>query len=460
MEKNESGFTQDLLLKEYWHLKRDRYKPLFYNSFEDLNNFLTKDKLEDMSPTSLWSLQVKILKNSYTKKASYGKLNDFIKQLYKNEDDIGTEEDLFAKLVNGINKGLDFFDSEGQFDPKDERWIKYYNTLNELIRNISTAVDSKSSGVVMPNFVNRINKAAEKGEYNKDKFIAIKGEYLEDLGSWIMARAGLKGFTTGAWQAKDAFFGEDTKASIIEDAMGFISDEVQKLNHGNDNFIEVKAVGYSGDKKKKNRQLQKWIDSVKELNGLKAVKGKVVIESNVDSLEKFFDTINFINNNQPTSGKLKLGIHFSDNLYEEIKKLSTNLQAKSNTERHLANDGLRSLYHMKIDDKYSQQLFNFSKTKIIENNEISLKKQQQKYEIFAMYVNYNLSKHINNNTVYGRNEFYLTKEGFSDLATLMEKRKFYIRIKENEISYQEFLNNKFETKYSNAKELKDKTIEE
>lgn len=458
MGKNESGFTQDLLLKEYWHLKRDRYKPLFYNSFEDLNNFLTKDKLEDMSPTSLWSLQVKTLRKSYTK-ASYKKLNNFINKL-QDKNNIGTEQDLFAKLVNGINNGLTLFDSEGKFNPTDEEKKKYYETLNGLIKEISTVVNSKSSGVVMPNFVDRIDKAAEKEDYNKDKFIAIKGEYLEDLGSWIMARAGLKGFTTGAWQAKDAFFGEDTKASIIEDAMGFISDKVQKLNHGNNNFIEVKAVGYSDAKKKKNRQLQDWINSVKELNGFKAVKGKVVIESNIDSLEKFFDTINFINNNQPSSGKLKLGIHFSDNLYEEIKKLSTNLQAKSNTERHLANDGLRSLYHMKIDDKYSQQLFNFSKTKIIENNEISLKKQQQKYEIFAMYVNYNLSKHINNNTVYGRNEFYLTKEGFSDLATLMAKRKFYIRINENEISYQEFLNNKFETKYSNAKELKDKTIKE
>ena len=58
----------------------------------------------------------------------------------------------------------------------------------------------------------------------------------------------------------------------------------------------------------------------------------------------------------------------------------------------------------------------------------------------------NVSKNIKD-TVYARNEFYITKEGFSDLATLMQKRGFYIRLKYSAMSYNRFLQNGFETIY-------------
>jgi hypothetical protein len=50
-----------------------------------------------------------------------------------------------------------------------------------------------------------------------------------------MQMAGLQGFTTGSWQASDAFFGEEKKNSIIEDAMGLILGNT--LENASDNFI-------------------------------------------------------------------------------------------------------------------------------------------------------------------------------------------------------------------------------
>ena len=152
-------------------------------------------------------------------------------------------------------------------------------------------------------------------------------------------------------------------------------------------------------------------------------------------------------NNNP-SKDVGISVSLSDNLYQEIQKLSVNIQAKSNIERHLANAGNRSLYHINNNDKYYNQLLSFSETKpVVDKTAVSEKEQNTPYEIFSAYVNYNLSKNINN-TVYGRNEYYITMEGFTDLATLMEKRGFYIRIADAQLSYRQFLKNSFRTIYN------------
>ena len=151
-------------------------------------------------------------------------------------------------------------------------------------------------------------------------------------------------------------------------------------------------------------------------------------------------------NNHPTAN-IKISVFLSEGLYKQIQELSVNIQAKSNTRRHLANLGKRSMYSVDFQDKYYNQLVKFSKmSPVRDKTAVSEEEQNAQYQEFAAYVNYNLSKDISK-TVYGRNEYYLTTEGFADLATLMEKRDFFIKIKDITLSYQQFLLNKFQTAY-------------
>lgn len=421
-------------------------RSLFYDDFISLNEFFD---ISLATPANLLDIQKKTLYASYNQKDSYKHLNKFITQLLGEKQ--GTEEDLFAKLVNGINEGLDQFRSSK--NKINKNWVQerkqYYNKLDSIVKDIKILVN-KTAGTkgIDPPSIQPIKDAV--AYFNKDDFIREKGQYLEDLGAWIMEMAGLSGFSTGSWQATDKFFGEKAQASIIEDAMGLLLDGTKKFAGSNKNFLELKVKGYknAGSTKKQelDKELQEWINSIKELNGLNVLDGKVKINTNINSPEDFAKLIRLIETNSSTA-KANFSISFSDNLYQEIQKLSVNIQGKSNIERHLANDGKRSLYHIDFNDKYYHQLLLFSKTSpVTKRTAVSLKEQQTKYKEFAAYVNYNLSHNINN-TVYGRNEFYLTKEGFTNLATLMEKRNFYIKIKDLTLSYQEFLNNSFKTDY-------------
>ena len=202
-------------------------------------------------------------------------------------------------------------------------------------------------------------------------------------------------------------------------------------------------------KEEVNKELQSWLNSISELNGLKAAEGKVIVGTNISSVKDFMDLISLIGRHQGSAG-IGLSINLSENLYSQIKNLSVNIQGKSNVERHLANTGKkskRSKYHIK-DDKYYDQLHKFSFMKPVrDKTAVTEEEQNTKYREFAAYANFSLSNNINN-TVYGRNEYYITMEGFTDLATLMYQRGFYIRIKQSTLSYLEFLQNNFETIYT------------
>lgn len=431
------------LLKDLWNFDQSLSQPLFYGSFKTLNDFYNTS---GATPEILKNLQVEALRKAYGNKAAYAQLNQFLQEMMGSKQ--GTEEDLFAKLVQGINKGLDEFRKNA--NKENPEWNKkgYYDELDNIVQEINSIVDQASGepGIPAPS-LDAIKHAV--GYHSYSDFIAAKGQYLEDIGKWVMQRAGLAGFQTGAWQATDMFFGETAQASIIEDAMGLLLDGVQDFEQPLGNFLTVKAKGYNQAKKPQqqaiDKKLQDWVNSVKELNGLTVLNGRVQIGSNISSPAEFARLVRLIENNP--SADVAISISLSDNLYQEIQKMTVNIQAKSNVERHLANAGNRSLYHMDPSDGYYSKWLAFSNTDpVVNQTAVTDSEQNTQYEEFAAYVNYNLSKNINN-TVYGRNEYYLTSEGFTDLATLMEQRGFYIRIANNTLSYMQFLANSFKTIY-------------
>ena len=431
------------LLKDLWNFDQTLSQPLFYSEFSTLNDFYN---ISNATPEILKNLQIENLRKSYGNKAAYAQLNQFLQEMMGSNQ--GTEEDLFAKLVQGINKGLDEFRKNENKENPDWNKKGYYDELNGIIQEINMIVNQASGneGIPAPS-LDAIKKAV--GYHKYSDFIAAKGQYLEDLGKWVMQRAGLAGFQTGAWQATDKFFGETSQASIIEDAMGLLLDGVEDFEKPLGNFITVKAKGYNKVKQHEkvgiDSALQDWVNSIKELNGATVLNGRVQIGSNVSSPAEFARLMRLIENNP--SAEVDISVSLSDNLYQEIQKLTVNIQAKSNVERHLANAGNRSLYHMDPSDNYYNKWLAFSYTDpVINQTAVSNAEQNAQYPEFAAYVNYNLSKNINN-TVYGRNEYYLTTEGFTDLATLMQQRGFYIRIADSTLSYMQFLANNFKTIY-------------
>ena len=431
-------------LKDLWNFDPTTSPSLFYGSLSSLNEFYDTSLA---TPEILRSIQVEELRKIYKNKGlGYERLNEFLRTALG--DTQGTENDLFAKLVNGINEGLDQFRNRENKINKNWNTIEYYNKLDDILSQITEIVNTASGGKGIPAPSLEPIKTAV-GHWKYYDFIAAKGQYLEDLGAWIMEMAGLSGLSTGSWQAIDKFFDENAQKSLIEDAMGLVLGDSKEWKGSSNNFLQVQIQNYSKANPAKqqalNKELQNWINSIEGLNGAKVLDGKVTIGTNISSAEQFTKLIRLIENN-PTSN-IKISISLSENLYKTIQNLSVNIQAKSNVNRHLANAGNRSKYKMSFNDKYYNQLKRFSKMDpVVKQTAVTEKEQETAHEEFAAYVNYSLSKNINK-TVYARNEFYLTKEGFTDLATLMEKRGFCIRIKNAVLSYKQFLENKFETAY-------------
>lgn len=419
-------------LKKLWHFQNST---LFYGDLSALNDLF--DAI-DADPASLRRTQQNKLRNLYKKKNAYEKLNTFIKTMLKGKQ--GTEEDIFARLVKGINTG-NVIKNSSAAPPNN-----YKNTLETIVKELTKLVEQAGGqkSIAAPSIDPIVNAV---GNRSYKDFVKEKGQYLEDLGAWIATQAGLTGFSTGSWQAIDKFFNETIESSIIEDVMGLLSNDQFDQSTTSKNSLQVRAIGYTAsatkkDKDKLTSQLNTWIKSVQDLNGKTVADGRVTIKTGISSAQDFIDAISLIKQNPPTDPGLHLQIVFSDNLYKQIQKLSVNIQGKSNTRRHLTNENYRNLYYINFYEKYAEQLKKFSETAIVAKPQgLSLKKQKTQYKEFATYVNYNLSKNISK-TIYARNDFYLTVEGFADLADLMEKRNFCIRIKDIALSYKQFLENK------------------
>ena len=94
------------LLREFWNFDQTKNPSLFYKKFESLNSFFESTKA---SPENLYNTQKQVLIAAYSGKEPYKQLNQFLKDVLGDKQ--GTEEDLFARLVKGINEGLDAFRS-------------------------------------------------------------------------------------------------------------------------------------------------------------------------------------------------------------------------------------------------------------------------------------------------------------------------------------------------------------
>ena len=166
------------LLRDLWHFDNKKSPRLFYNELTPLNEFYDTTKA---SPEILKQLQIQELKKMYANKGeAYEQLNKFLRKLLGSTQ--GTEDDLFAKLVKGINAGLDEFKTSEHKHNKDWNKIQYYNELDNIIAQINEAVNkiTEDNGIPAPSLA-AIKHAV--GYHNYNDFIAAKGQYLEDLGT-------------------------------------------------------------------------------------------------------------------------------------------------------------------------------------------------------------------------------------------------------------------------------------
>ncbi len=435
-------------LRQKWNFHKDLNPALFYNKYQNLNDFLEDDSSK-YSPEAFLSIQKNVLRASYNNKVPYKKLNEFLQQIRDEAKKQGIEEDLFANLVNGINAEL--MRAGGLSERKELN--KYKDSANEYLKKLIDIVNLvKGDGVVSQENIPKLDNL-EALIKNKDFDTANreKGVFLEEVGRWIVQEAGLTGFITGDWKAEDTFFNEDTENQLIEDIMGLCLPE-QNNNFVNKGGISVAILGYDKKgsaklKQKQNKKLQNWVNSIQELNGKTVNEGEVNIATEISSVEEFVNLIRLIENNR-NSANFKIVIKLDEKLYRNLQQLTVNIQSKSNADRHLTNNGKRALYSIPADDEYFLNWKKFSQSDVVKNREaVSEEEFTNEYEEFVAYTNYSLSKNLSN-TIYGRNEFYLTKEGFLDLADLMDLKKFYIHIIKKKMSYKEFLENTFKTSYS------------
>lgn len=433
-------------LKDLWNFEQGREKSIFYGRLKDLNKFFDN---KQASPEVLLKMQVDALKQSYQGKKAVEQLNNFLNSLV-GEAYKGTDNDLFAKLVKGINSGLNGWHNASKslkdWNQSDrETTISNIENLVQELEKVVANVNPNEGKVSAPD-ITKLTNLLKNDSTKSWQYYQAKGQYLEDLGTWIVDKAGLNGLNTGSWKTMDSFFGEDFNAQLIEDIQGLLLEDMTPIQKSSNSFINLSIVKYNKmneqEQAKVSRELQEWVDNILKLNGTKINKGKIDISSSISTAQDFSNLMRLIND-KVSSANLNIIITLSEDIYKQIHNLGVNIQSKSNYKRHLMNKSNRQKYSMINATEYNL-LKDFSTTKAANDNRDEVFNKE--YEEFVAYVNYNLSSNILK-TGYARNDFYLTTEGFSDLATLMERRSFYIRIVDLTLSYRQFLNNSFNTIY-------------
>lgn len=437
------------LLRDLWHFDQTLNPSLFYDKLAPLNDFFDN---ESASPEVLLKIQVDALKQSYYGKKAVEQLNKFLDSLI-GEADKGTDRDLFAKLVQGINAGLNGWHNKSRslkdWNQKDrENTISNMEKLVQELERVVMKVNPNNGIVSAPN-ISKLTNLLKNDSTNIWQYNSAKGQYLEDLGTWIVNMAGLNGLNTGNWKTMDSFFGENFNAQLIEDIQGLLINDKTPIQKSSSSFINLTVSNYNKMEKsntaKVDSELQKWVNEVLKLNGVKVNNGKVNISSSISTAQDFANVMRLVNDGT-SSANLSISVTLSEDIYKQIRNLGVNIQSKSNYKRHLMNNGNRQKYSMINAPEYDL-LRDFSTMEpVTKGTAVSNREFNSQYEEFAAYANLNLSKNILK-TGYARNEFYLTTEGFSDLATLMQRRGFYIRIADSALSYRKFLNNSFNTIY-------------
>ena len=436
-------------LKDLWHFDQSLNPSLFYDKLAPLNNFFDNDSA---SPEIFLKIQVDALKEAYAGKKAVEQLNKFLDSLI-GEANKGTDNDLFAKLVQGINNGLNGWHnaSNSLKDWNQNEREATISNIENLVQELEKVVDNvnPNEGKVSAPDITRLINLLKDDSTRPWQYYRAKGQYLEDLGTWIVNKAGLNGLNTGSWKTMDSFFGENFNAQLIEDIQGLLLEDMTSIQKSSNSFINLSVIGYNKMNEQKqvaiSDELQEWVRSVLKLNGTKMNKGKIDVSSSISTAQDFSNLMRLVNN-KASSANLKITITLSEDIYKQIRNLGVNIQSKSNYKRHLMNNGNRQKYSMINAPEYDL-LKDFSTTEPVMNKTaVNEQEFNQQYKEFAAYANLNLSNNILK-TGYARNEFYLTTEGFSDLATLMQRRGFYIRIANLTLSYKEFLNNSFNTMY-------------
>lgn len=436
-------------LKDLWHFDQSLNPSLFYDKLAPLNNFFDNDSA---SPEIFLKIQVDALKEAYAGKKAVEQLNKFLDSLI-GEANKGTDNDLFAKLVQGINNGLNGWHnaSNSLKDWNQNEREATISNIENLVQELEKVVDNvnPNEGKVSAPDITRLINLLKDDSTRPWQYYRAKGQYLEDLGTWIVNKAGLNGLNTGSWKTMDSFFGENFNAQLIEDIQGLLLEDMTSIQKSSNSFINLSVIGYNKMNEQKqvaiSDELQEWVSSVLKLNGTKMNKGKIDVSSSISTAQDFSNLMRLVNN-KASSANLKITITLSEDIYKQIRNLGVNIQSKSNYKRHLMNNGNRQKYSMINAPEYDL-LKDFSTTEPVMNKTaVNEQEFNQQYKEFAAYANLNLSNNILK-TGYARNEFYLTTEGFSDLATLMQRRGFYIRIANLTLSYKEFLNNSFNTMY-------------
>ena len=436
-------------LKDLWHFDQSLNPSLFYDKLAPLNNFFDNDSA---SPEIFLKIQIDALKEAYAGKKAVEQLNKFLDSLI-GEANKGTDNDLFAKLVQGINNGLNGWHnaSNSLKDWNQNEREATISNIENLVQELEKVVDNvnPNEGKVSAPDITRLINLLKDDSTRPWQYYRAKGQYLEDLGTWIVNKAGLNGLNTGSWKTMDSFFGENFNAQLIEDIQGLLLEDMTSIQKSSNSFINLSVIGYNKMNEQKqvaiSDELQEWVSSVLKLNGTKMNKGKIDVSSSISTAQDFSNLMRLVNN-KASSANLKITITLSEDIYKQIRNLGVNIQSKSNYKRHLMNNGNRQKYSMINAPEYDL-LKDFSTTEPVMNKTaVNEQEFNQQYKEFAAYANLNLSNNILK-TGYARNEFYLTTEGFSDLATLMQRRGFYIRIANLTLSYKEFLNNSFNTMY-------------
>ena len=443
-----------------WHFQKEYAPILFYDTLNTLNGFFTKD----FTPQDMHNLQVKNLEEYYGKVDNgYTILNNFLRDIAKSFD---ISDNLFTHLIEGMNEGIHQFTSDKkspeyiqwhQLNNRNNKAEKYEKNLIDITKKIENIVRNLNPNNPLPApSIQPVIDAVKRGlsgrsvsKFRQD-FIAAKGEYLEQLGIWIANMAGLTGMVTGNWYVIDESLKESQPLQLIMD--GMIIDEVNKQKsvtsvQPGEGLFKLKLTNYnkmnSKKKKSKSKTMEKWLNSIAELNGVSVSNGEVTINTAIGNFGDFFDLINIIDSSKPAN--LSVSVHLNEKFFKELQERVLGLQAKSNQERHLVNDSNRKVYHMSAYDKYLGQLKKFSQMKpVTEKTAVSQEEYDNDTEenTFHRYVNYTLSRNIAK-TVYNKNQFYLYKGGFLSLPDLMRKEDLYVTTVDASISYAQFLDGKF-----------------
>lgn len=374
------------LFEEIVKLKQRQGKNAFWDSVYGPYSMLNGIDKKNLSPQTLRSIQLGIIKKEMQTNARLKQANDFIKNLplYNSaETENMAANAIFSKIATILN--APFSSGNQSVRTMSDKVAQ----LNQLLQTINVNLP------IPPSIIQQLSTNSIITKNNMYQYRAEKAKLFEDIVAAYFSANGLgKAIGTGSWGKIS-----DNNRQLVTDVFVFLN--------GNSNRMKGKYTPY--------QKSGYWkADMHRATNGI-----GVAVQSELDD---------FIATMEKLNGQSNIGISIDDELSDMLDTYSSlKVQVKSGINQSVLNQNSRNAIALGDFGDYRLNLLSDLYERDRKNNFIYLYKNPKDSDTLTAYGNYLLSINIAQTAVAQSNDIYFTEHGFETIYDWMKNRQVYLK---------------------------------